>query len=273
MAADSTRRIRHDGRDRTSRPRCARHACGELRAERRRRARSTLCGWVAHRRDHGGVTFIDLRDREGVVQVVFHPEEAPEAHAVAQDLRGRGRGARDGRGPRCGPTGMVNPELATGEVEVAADRARGAARVRHAAVPDRGPGRGRRGAPPRVPLPRPAPARDDARSCGSGTRRRERCASTWTRSASSRSRRRCSREHARGRARLPRAVAAAAGHVLRAAAVAAAAEAAPDGRRAGPLLPDRPLPPRRGPARRPRASSSRSSTSRCRSSTRRTSSR
>ena len=59
-------------------------------------------------------------------------------------------------------------------------------------------------------------------------------------------------QHARGRARLPRALAPVPGDVLRAAAVAAAAEAAADGGRAGPLLPDRAVPPRRGPARRPR---------------------
>jgi aspartyl-tRNA synthetase len=79
----------------------------------------TLCGWVAHRRDHGGVTFIDLRDREGVVQVVFHPQEAPQAHEVAQDLRGewvvRVTGA-----VRLRPEGMANPSLGTGDVEVAA---------------------------------------------------------------------------------------------------------------------------------------------------------
>jgi aspartyl-tRNA synthetase len=94
------------------------HACGELRAT-DAGLDVTLCGWVAHRRDHGGVTFIDLRDREGVVQVVFHPQEAPQAHEVAQDLRGewvvRVTGA-----VRLRPEGMANPTLGTGDVEVAA---------------------------------------------------------------------------------------------------------------------------------------------------------
>jgi aspartyl-tRNA synthetase len=94
------------------------HACGELRAT-DAGLDVTLCGWVAHRRDHGGVTFIDLRDREGVVQVVFHPQEAPQAHEVAQDLRGewviRVTGA-----VRLRPEGMANPSLGTGDVEVAA---------------------------------------------------------------------------------------------------------------------------------------------------------
>ncbi|HEY6565997.1 MAG TPA: aspartate--tRNA ligase, partial [Actinomycetota bacterium] len=79
----------------------------------------TLCGWVGHRRDHGGVTFIDLRDREGEVQVVFHPQDAPEAHAAAQELRGEWV-VRVTGSVRERPDGMVNPNLATGAVEVLA---------------------------------------------------------------------------------------------------------------------------------------------------------
>jgi len=94
------------------------HACGELRANDAGH-QVTLCGWVAHRRDHGGVTFIDLRDREGVVQVVFHPEDAAAAHAIAQDLRGEWVVRVTGL-VRARPSGMVNAALATGEVEVAA---------------------------------------------------------------------------------------------------------------------------------------------------------
>lgn len=94
------------------------HACGTLRPEDIGHE-VALCGWVAHRRDHGGVTFVDLRDREGVVQIVFHPGEAPEAHASAQRL-----GAEDVvriTGPvRARPEGMRNPALDTGDVEVSA---------------------------------------------------------------------------------------------------------------------------------------------------------
>jgi aspartyl-tRNA synthetase len=94
------------------------HACGQLRAD-DAGADVALCGWVAHRRDHGGVTFIDLRDREGVVQLVFHPEEAPQAHEAAQSL-GAEDVVRVTGVVRARPEGMVNPALDTGEVEVAA---------------------------------------------------------------------------------------------------------------------------------------------------------
>ena len=93
------------------------HACGHLRAS-DADADVALCGWVAHRRDHGGVTFIDLRDREGVVQLVFHPGEAPEAHAAAQSL-GSEDVVRVTGVVRARPAGMVNPTLDTGEMEVA----------------------------------------------------------------------------------------------------------------------------------------------------------
>ncbi|MGZ4150531.1 MAG: aspartate--tRNA ligase [Actinomycetota bacterium] len=92
--------------------------CGDLRAEDAGRE-VALCGWVAHRRDHGGVTFIDLRDREGVVQVVFQPESAPGAHAAAQDLRSEWVVRVTGE-VRMRPEGMANPHLGTGEVEVVA---------------------------------------------------------------------------------------------------------------------------------------------------------
>ncbi|HVF07948.1 MAG TPA: aspartate--tRNA ligase [Actinomycetota bacterium] len=94
------------------------HACGELRLD-HAGSEVSLCGWVAHRRDHGGVTFIDLRDRHGAVQVVFHPQTAAEAHAAAQRLGAedvvRVTGAVGAR-----PEGMSNAELGTGEIEVAA---------------------------------------------------------------------------------------------------------------------------------------------------------
>src|SRR6185295_17909930 len=82
-------------------------------------AEVALCGWVAHRRDHGGVTFLDLRDREGVVQLVFHPQDAPDAHGAAQHL-GAEDVVRVTGTVRLRPEGMVNPSLPTGEVEVAA---------------------------------------------------------------------------------------------------------------------------------------------------------
>ena len=80
----------------------------------------TLMGWVLRRRDHGGVIFIDLRDREGLTQVVFNPEVNPEVHAKAHRLRSEWVIAVQGRvEPR--PGDMANPKLATGEIEVLVD--------------------------------------------------------------------------------------------------------------------------------------------------------
>jgi aspartyl-tRNA synthetase len=94
------------------------HRCGELRAEHEGQE-LTLCGWIAHQRDHGGVLFLDLRDREGSVQVVAHPDEEPEVHAAATKARTESVVRVTGR-VRRRPEGTVNPGLPTGEVEVEA---------------------------------------------------------------------------------------------------------------------------------------------------------
>src|SRR4249920_153709 len=93
------------------------HYCGELSAALVERT-VTLCGWAHRRRDHGGVIFVDLRDREGLAQVVFDPDR-PEAFAIAERVRSEFVLRVTGR-VRRRPPGTVNPDLASGEVEVLA---------------------------------------------------------------------------------------------------------------------------------------------------------
>jgi aspartyl-tRNA synthetase len=97
------------------------HNCGELRKNHAGQ-KVTLAGWVHRRRDHGGKVFIDLRDREGIVQVVFNPQVSQEAYQVAGSLRSEYVIQVTGEvAPR--PEGTENPKLATGDVEVIAKEA------------------------------------------------------------------------------------------------------------------------------------------------------
>lgn len=94
------------------------HYCGEIRRAHVDRTVS-LTGWVHRRRDHGGLIFIDLRDREGIVQVVFNPGTNKDIHSLAGSLRNEDCIAVEGV-VRGRPEGTVNPALPTGEVEVSA---------------------------------------------------------------------------------------------------------------------------------------------------------
>jgi len=76
-----------------------------------------LMGWVSKRRDHGGLIFVDLRDRDGIAQVVFDPERCPEAHAKAESVRNEFVLALKGT-VALRPEGTVNPKMKTGEVEI-----------------------------------------------------------------------------------------------------------------------------------------------------------
>ena len=91
--------------------------CGELSAA-RTGTPARVAGWVHRRRDHGGLIFIDLRDRSGIVQLVFHPDAAPNAHAAAHALRSEDVVSAAGEVVARDP-GNVNPNLATGEIELA----------------------------------------------------------------------------------------------------------------------------------------------------------
>jgi aspartyl-tRNA synthetase len=96
------------------------HYCGEVRAKQIGET-VTLCGWVDRRRDHGGVIFIDLRDRTGTVQIVSDPQRTSESYADAEKLRNEYVVRIIGRVSKR-PEESLNPKLPTGEVEIYADR-------------------------------------------------------------------------------------------------------------------------------------------------------
>ncbi|MDD5155920.1 MAG: OB-fold nucleic acid binding domain-containing protein, partial [Candidatus Omnitrophica bacterium] len=94
------------------------HNCGQLTADDIGKE-ATLCGWVAGRRDHGKLIFIDIRDRYGITQIVFIPRESADAYAKAQELRNefviRVTGLVNKR-----PENTINPRLPTGQIEILA---------------------------------------------------------------------------------------------------------------------------------------------------------
>ncbi len=95
------------------------HSCGELNRNNNGQI-VTLGGWVDRRRDHGGLIFIDLRDRDGVVQVVFNPESSKECHDIASQLRNEYVIQVVGQ-VSLRPPGTENTKLPTGEIEILSD--------------------------------------------------------------------------------------------------------------------------------------------------------
>ncbi len=96
------------------------HTCGQLRKA-DAGSEVTLSGWVDTRRDHGGVIFIDLRDRYGKTQIVFNPEHNPETHEAASVLRSEYVISVSGKVEER-PEGMANPDLDTGDIDVMVDK-------------------------------------------------------------------------------------------------------------------------------------------------------
>ncbi len=97
------------------------HSCGELNKSHVGQV-VELAGWVDRRRDHGGLIFIDLRDREGIVQVVFNPEKSKACHQTASEMRSEYVVRLKGE-VALRPPGTENLKMPTGEVEVIAQEA------------------------------------------------------------------------------------------------------------------------------------------------------
>ena len=96
------------------------NSCGELRLGDVGK-HVVIAGWVRSYRDHGGLIFFDVRDREGITQLVFNPEKSPDAHELAQTVRGEWVIAAEG-GVQPRGEGLENPKLATGQIEVAVEK-------------------------------------------------------------------------------------------------------------------------------------------------------
>ena len=93
--------------------------CGELRKNHIGET-VTLCGWVDRRRDHGGVIFLDVRDKSGIIQIVSDPQRTPDSYADAEALRNEYVVSIKGRVTER-PAESLNPKLPTGKVEIYAE--------------------------------------------------------------------------------------------------------------------------------------------------------
>ena len=229
------------------------HACGEVTAA-LVGSEVVLGGWVQGRRDHGGVIFVDLRERRRHRAGRLPPGRlSASVTQRAGELRSEFVILVRGRVERRSPE-TVNPKLPTRRGRGRGERAAPAQHRDAAALRDRRGDAGRRVDAPAPPHPRSAAPAAAARAAAAPRALPVGAPHAHASRASSRSRRRSSAKATPEGARdflVPSRLQP--GELLRAAAVAADHEAAADGRGLRPLLPDRPLLPRRGPARRPPA--------------------